>query len=187
MMHHEGEAKCFALLVFGVMMLKPTDLFNGPIIDMGSFTRSVDEFSDRSSYFYHGWDLNGIDLYPQYPLCVESDQGGQLVWIMGLVIGNRPGKALLVGVTKVRGFKSNIHSAFEVLPGIPAALEEAAQQTVLRAIRKRMRSGVAILARKADLIPYNDPREHNHDLLPVLSEPVSYGAKGRRESQSTAG
>lgn len=168
-------------------MLKPIDLFSGPIIDMESFSRSVEEFSDRSSYFYHGWDLNSVDLYPQYPLCVESDQGGQLVWIMGLVIGNRPGKALLVGVTKVRGFKSNIHSAFEVLPGIPAALEESDQQIVLKGLRKRMRSGVAILARKADLIPYNDPREYSNEFLSILSEPVFDGAKGRRESKSTAG
>lgn len=180
-----GQKPCPLLLE--LQMLKPDSLFSGPIIDMGSFTRAVTEFSEKSSFFYHGWDLNSVDLYPQYPLCVESDQGGQLVWIMGMVIGNRPGKALLVGVSKVRGFKSNIHSAFEVLPGIPAALEEASQQTVLRGLRKRMRSGVAILARRADLIPYNDPREGNNDLLSALSEPVSYGEKGRREGQSAAG
>lgn len=163
-------------------MLKPQEMFSGPILDMASYVRAVDEFSERSSFFFHGWDMDGVDLYPQYPLCVESDQGGQLIWIMGLVIGNRPGKALLVGVTKVRGFKSNIHSAFEVLPGIPAAMEESAQQIALRGLRKRMRTGVAILAMKADLIPYNDPREYNHEFLPALSEPVSDGEKGKRES-----
>lgn len=158
-------------------MLKSEFLFDGPILDMISFSRSVDEFSNQSSFFFHGWDMNGVDLYPQYPICVESDQGGQLIWIMGLVIGNRPGKALLVGVTKVRGFKSNIHSAFEVLPGIPAALSHEARQTVLRGIRKRMRSGVTILAREADLVPYNDQREYNRDFLPALSESETYGFK----------
>ena len=167
-------------------MLKPDEMFNGPIVDMASFIRAVDEFSNHSSFFFHGWDMNGVDLYPQYPLCVESDQGGQLVWIMGLVIGNRPGKALLVGVTKVRGFKSNIHSAFEVMPGIPASMNTEARQTALRSIRKRMRSGVAILARRADLVPYNDPREYANDFLSSLSNPVSDGEKGRWKVNTTA-
>jgi hypothetical protein len=164
-------------------MLKPPDLFVGPILDFKSFSRSVELFSDQSSFFYHGWDLNGVDLYPQFPLCVESDQGGHLVWIMGLVIGNRPGKALLVGVTKIRGFKSNVHSAFEVLPGIPANMNEESRQTVLRGIRKRMRSGIAILARKADLVAYNDPREHSNDLLPILSDTTADGSKGRNRDE----
>jgi hypothetical protein len=165
-------------------MLKPQDMFVGPILDFKSFARSVELFADHSSFFYHGWDLNGVDLYPQFPLCVESDQGGHLVWIMGLVIGNRPGKALLVGVTKIRGFKSNVHSAFEVLPGIPANMNEESRQTVLRGIRKRMRSGIAILARKADLVAYNDPREHSNELLSVLSDPQADGSKRGNRDES---
>lgn len=167
-------------------MLKPPDLFDGPIMDTASFIRAVDSFSEGSSFFYHGWDLQGIDLYPKLPLCVESDQGGHLVWIMGLVLGNRPGKALLVGVAKVRGFKSNVHSAFEVLPGIPASLDKDTQQVVLRAIRKRMRNGVALLAKKADLIAYNDSREYDRGLLSVLQNTVFDGSKEGRPSEYTA-
>jgi hypothetical protein len=184
--HSRDGAKLSVLFVYGVMMLKPDDLFNGTILDMACFGRAVDEFANQSSFFYHGWDMNGVDLYPQYPICVESDQGGQLVWIMGLVIGNRPGKALLVGASKVRGFKSNIHSAFEVLPGIPAAMNTEARQTTLRSIRKRMRNGVAILARRADLVAYNDPREYTNAFLSILQEPVLDGEKDRSPREPAA-
>ncbi len=164
-------------------MLKPEAMFNGPIMDMTSFARVVRAFSENSSFFYHGWDLQGVDLYPMFPICVESDQGGHMVWIMGLVIGNRPGKALLVSVSKIRGFKSNIHSAFEVLPGIPAEMDSAARQTTLRSIRKRMRAGAAILARRADLVAYNDQRGYDDHLLPALQDSVSDGANQRWGSE----
>jgi hypothetical protein len=167
-------------------MLKPPELFDGPIMDTNSFIRAVDAFSEGSSFFYHGWDLQGVDLYPKLPLCVESDQGGHLVWVLGLVLGNRPGKALLVGVAKVRGFKSNVHSAFEVLPGIPASLSGEAQQNILKAIRKRMRNGVALLARKADLIAYNDSREYENGLLSVLQNSTFDSSKEGRPSEYTA-
>jgi len=164
----------------GVKMLKPDSLFSGPILDMASYGRLVDAFATSSNYYYHGWDLNGVDLYPNYPLCVESDQGSQLVWMLGMVIGNRPGKALLVGVTKVRGFKDNIHSAFEVLPGIPANMDESARQIVLKSLRKRMRSAIILLAKRADLVSYNDSREYSNEFLSALSHPPSECAAERR-------
>lgn len=163
-------------------MLRPQDLFNSIILDAESYDRAVDAFASETNYFFHGWDLEGHDLYPQYPLCVESDPGGHLVWVLGLVIGNRPGKALLLGCTKVRSFKDTIHSAFEVLPGIPAAMGEEARKHSLQSIRRRMRSATVLLAKRAGLVTYNDPREYDHALLPVLSDSTTNADQGRRVS-----
>jgi hypothetical protein len=161
-------------------MLRPQDLFSGIILDIESYERAVEAFASNTNYFYHGWDLEGHDLYPEYPLCVESDPGGHLVWIMGLVIGNRPGKALLLGCTKMRSFKDTITSAFEVLPGIPAAMPEDARKHSLQSLRRRMRSAVIILAKRAGLTPYNDSKEPVHVVLPVLSNPSLDHQPGQR-------
>jgi hypothetical protein len=152
-------------------MLRPSDLFSSIILDAESYERAVEAFASNSNYFFHGWDLESKDLYPEYPLCVESDPGGHLVWIMGLVIGNRPGKALLMGCTKIRGFKDTITSAFEVLPGIPATMTEDAKKHSLQSLRRRMRSAVVILARRAGLTTYNDHKEPSNAVLQALSNP----------------
>ena len=149
-------------------MLRPPDLFKSIILDADSYERAVEAFASNTNYFYHGWDLEGHDLYPEYPICVESDPGGHLVWIMALVIGNRPGKALLYGSTKIRSFKDTITSAFEVLPGIPAAMDEEAKKRSLQSLRRRMRSAIIILARKAGLATYNDQKESANVVLPAL-------------------
>ena len=161
-------------------MLRPSELFDGPILDPQSFERVVEAFSQASNFFYHGWDIKSKDQYPEYPLCVESDQGGFLVWIVGIVIGNRPGKALLVGCTKVRGYKDTIHSAFEILPGIPAGMDEESRKHALQALRRRMRFGTVLLAKKAQLLSHNDPsQEYNRGLLPALSNPKTDDSSGQ--------
>lgn len=162
-------------------MLRPQEMFDGPILDAESFSKVTDAFAQSSNFFYHGWDVQGHDQYPEIPLCVESDQGGHLIWLLGIVIGNRPGKALLVGCTKVRGFKDTLHSAFEILPGVPAGMDDEARKHALQAIRRRMRFGTVLLAKRAMLIPHNDTsKEYSHGLLPALSNPSPDDQTGRR-------
>lgn len=162
-------------------MLRANDLFDSAVIlDPDGFNRILDEFSLASNYFYHGWDFNGKDNYPEFPISVEHDAGGFLVWIMGLAIGNRAGKALLVGATKVRGFKDTLHSGFEVLPGIPAEMNEDERKKVLQSLRKRMRFGTVLLARRSGMIPFNGSQEYPHDLQSLLPDSSSCDCEARR-------
>lgn len=157
-------------------MLKPDDLFDGPVLDPDSFVRVVKAFGYSTSWFYHGWGQDGTDQYPNLPILVESEGAGHLVWILGLVSGNRPGKCLLAGAVMVRGYKDIIHSGFEVLSCTPALMEEADRRAAILAIRKRMRFATVILARKSGLTRHCDPQEPN-DVLPSFSNTPSKPAQ----------
>ena len=158
-------------------MLKPDEVFDGPVLDPESFVRVVKAFGYSTSWFYHGWGQDGSDQYPNLPIVVESEGAGHLIWILGLISGNRPGKCLLAGVAMVRGYKNLIHSGFEVLPCVPALMENEVRRATLLSIRKRMRFATVILARRANLIRHCEPSEPQ-DVLPTFSNTTSEPVQG---------
>jgi len=132
-------------------LYRSLDVFDSPVLAPEIYLNLIDLISTETNYFYRCFDFEGKDLFPNLPLCLDHGESFHLVFLVGLVNGNRPGKVLLQGVAKVAGFKDIIFAAFEPLSDVPASLEHRERLKAMNNLRKRLRHSVVVLAQKANL------------------------------------
>ena len=132
-------------------MYRSLDVFDSPVLAPETYLGLIDLVSTQTNYFYRCYDYEGKDLFPDLPLCLDHGESFHLVFLVGLVNGNRPGKVLLQGVAKVAGFKDIIFAAFEPLSDVPTSLEPKERLKAMNNLRKRLRHSVVVLAERANL------------------------------------
>lgn len=143
-------------------MYSPLDIFDSPVLTPEEFSEWVEHFANLSGYLYRTVGSDGNDLYPKIPLSVDRVKH-PLVYIMGIVTAHKPGRFILQGASRVKGFKPDVFRAFEALEIVPAQMEMRERRHVLDLLRKRLDSSVTILALNAGLedVP-REPVRHSH-------------------------
>jgi hypothetical protein len=167
----------------GVPMLRPLDLFDANfILTPRQLVTAVEAFSEESFYLYRGFGPEGEDLFPELPISVDHGESYHLIYIYGLIHGHRPGKVLLQGLARVRGFKDLIHVAFEPLSKPPTQMPPQERIQSLNNLKKRLRHSIILLAQNAGLEPFNPSVEVNHvKVLPGVPSPLLECLEAQRE------
>jgi hypothetical protein len=143
-------------------MYLPLDVFDSPVMTPEAFAEWVEIFSEASGYFYRTMGSDGKDLFPKCPLAVDRAKH-PMVYIIGLVTAYRPGKVILQGVARVKGFKPDVIRAYENLDVVPAVTDVRERRHILDLLRKRLDNSILILAENAGLedVPRESVR-HSH-------------------------
>ena len=143
-------------------MYSPLDIFDGPVLSPEDFSEWVEHFALQSNYLYRTVGADGKDLFPRIPLAIDRVKH-PLIYVMGIVTAHKPGRCIIQGVSRVKGFKPDVCHAFEALTITPAAMEMRERRHVLDLLRKRLDSSVLILALNAGLedVPH-EPVRHSH-------------------------
>jgi hypothetical protein len=154
-------------------MLRTSDIFDGPILTPEQFLKAAETFAFESLYLYKGFDAEEHDLFPELPI-VADPVFANLVYIYGLIHGSRPGKVLLQGMSRVRGFKDAIHVAFEPLSKRPGIMSIEERHQSLSGIKRRLRHSIIVLAQRSGLEPFDPNIEVNYaEVLPGIQDSTS--------------
>ena len=160
--------------VVGGIVYRNLEFFDGPVLTQDEYVAWVEEFSNQTYHLYRGWGSDGSDLVADCPLFVDRPKY-HLVYIIGLCAAYKPGKFVLQGTSRITGFKTTIHTAYEPLDVIPSTMGQRERQKALDALRKRLDHSVIILARNSGLEPSNynsgDPYSRRPDVLPTVPNP----------------
>jgi hypothetical protein len=135
-------------------MLQTSQLFDGPLLLIDEYLGLVEDFSERTCFFYKAIDAEKRDLFPELPLSVETYFTHNVAYIIGLVQGDRPGKCLLRGVVKIAGYRDVVHYAYEPILGVPAATIQQDREQVIKSLRRRLSRSVLVLADAAGMMKY---------------------------------
>ena len=138
-------------------MFNSFDVFDGPVLTRDQFDEWLETFSFQSNYLYRNMSPDGADLYPKCPFFIDRTKR-PMIYIVGLVTAYKPGRAILQGIARVKGYKPDVHRAFENIDIIPAQLEFRERKRLIDALRKRMDESILVLAENAGL---EDAPSHN--------------------------
>lgn len=141
-------------------MISILQIFDGPVLSYEEYISNIEDFSQRSGFYYKPIDNNKNDIYVDLPLCVESYFTHNINFIYGLVGGDRPGKCLLRGVVKITSFTDTLYEAFEAIQGVPARLEQHEREKIIKSLRRRLNRSILYLADHAGMQRYTPLVQH---------------------------